>query len=170
MQPYVLRFPSVYVAVLSKSLCSAQDFLTVIWLCCSPGQGQFRGSYSSKWWKRHRPDTSFPQAMALIVLTTICLLACVFFLFVLFQWTTDTKRKTTTRTAVDDAAGETGEKKRPQIVGPKTTNEKHDRFMERSHRALSTRGRSHGCGSGCNECERVVYKRVVNSMKPGKRS
>jgi len=83
---------------------------------------------------------------------------------------TDTKRKTTTRTAVDDAAGETGEKKRPQIVGPKTTNEKHDRFMERSHRALSTRGRSHGCGSGCNECERVVYKRVVNSMKPGKRS
>jgi len=156
MQPYVVRFPSVYVAVLSKSLCSAQDFLTVIWLCCSPGQGQFRGSHSSKWWKRHRPDASFSQAMTLIVLPTICLLVCVFFLFVLFQWVTDTKRKTTTRTAVDDAAGETGEKKRPQIVGPKTTNEKHDRFMERSHRDLSARERSHGCGSGCNECERVV--------------
>jgi hypothetical protein len=82
----------------------------------------------------------FPQAVTVIVLATICLLACVFFLFVLFQWTRDTKRKTTTRTAVDDAAGETGEKKRPQIVGPKRTNEKHDRFLERSRRASSTRG------------------------------
>jgi hypothetical protein len=71
---------------------------------------------------------------------------------------------------VDDAAAETGEKKRPQIVGPKRINKKHDHFMERSHRASSTRGRSHGCGPGCNECERVVYERVVNSMKPGKRS
>jgi hypothetical protein len=61
---------------------------------------------------------------------------------------------------VDDAAGETGEKERPQIVGPKRTKQKHDRFMERSH----------GCWPGCNECERVVYERVVNSMKPGKRS
>ena len=112
----------------------------------------------------------FPQAMTVIVLATICLLASVFFLFVLFQWTRDTKRKTTTRTAADDAAGVTGEKKRPQIVGPKRTNEKHDRFMERSHRASSTRGRSHGCGPGCSECERVVYERVVNSMKPGNRS
>ncbi len=170
MLPYVLRFPPGYVAVLMKSLCIAQDFLTAIWLCWSSEQGQFRGSHSSKWWKRHRPDASFPQAMTLIVLATICLLECVFFLFVLFQWTRDTKRKTTTRTAVDDAAGETGEKKRPQIVGPKRTNEKHVRFMERSHRASSTRGRSHGCGPGCNECERVVYERVVNSMKPGKRS
>ena len=116
------------------------------------------------------PTRCFPQAMTVIVLATICLLASVFFLFVLFQWTRDTKRKTTTRTAADDAAGVTGEKKRPQIVGPKRTNEKHDRFMERSHRASSTRGRSHGCGAGCNECERVAYERVVNSMKPGNRS
>ena len=33
--------------------------------------------------------------MTLIVLAAICLLACAFLLFVLFQWTRDTKRKTT---------------------------------------------------------------------------
>ena len=168
--PYVLIFPSGYVAMLTKSLCIAQDFLTAIWLCWSSEQEQFRGLHWSKWWERHRPDASFPQAMTVIVLATICLLACVFYLFVLFQWTRDTKRKTTTRVAVDDAAGETGEEKRPQIVGPKRTNEKHDRFMERSHLASSTRGLSHSCGPGCNECERVVYERVVNLMKPRKRS
>jgi len=43
--------------------------------------------------------------MTLIVLAAICLLGCAFLLFVLFQWTRDTKRKTTTRTAVDHAAG-----------------------------------------------------------------
>jgi hypothetical protein len=44
MLPYILRFPSGYVAVLTKSLCIAQDFLTAIWLCWSWEQGQFRGS------------------------------------------------------------------------------------------------------------------------------
>jgi len=100
-----------------------------------------------------------PRAMTLIALTTICFLACVFLLFVLFQWTRDTKRKATTRTAVDDAAGETGEKKRPQIVGLKRTNEEHDRFM----------GRSHGCGPGCNECERTAYEKVARSFRASKR-
>ena len=64
------------------------------------------------------------RAMTLIVLATICYLACVFLLFVLFQWTLDTKRKTTARTAVDDAAGETNENKRLQVVGSQRTVEK----------------------------------------------
>jgi hypothetical protein len=125
MLPYILRFPSGHVAVLTKSLCIAQDFLTAIWLCWSSEQGQFRGSHSSKWWKRHRPDASFPQAMTVIVLAAVGFLACVFFLLVLFQWTRDTRRKTTT---VVDAAGETSEKKRPHIVGSRRTVEKRDRF------------------------------------------
>jgi hypothetical protein len=48
--------------------------------------------------------------MALIVLAAICLLACMFLLFVLYQWTRDTKRRATTRAAVDDAAGGSREK------------------------------------------------------------
>ena len=106
------------------------------------------------------------SVMTVIVLGALGFLVCTF-LFVLFQWTRDAKRKTTTRTAVHDAA-ETFEKKRPQIVGP--SSEKHGRFTGRSRRALSTRGQSHGCRPGCKECERVVYERVVNSMKPGKKS
>jgi hypothetical protein len=37
-----------------------------------------------------------------------------FLLLVLFQWTRDTKRKTTTRAAVDDEAGGSSEKTRRQ--------------------------------------------------------
>jgi hypothetical protein len=54
-----------------------------------------------------------PRTMALIVLVTICFLACVFLLFVLVQWMRDTKRKTTTRSAVDSEVGETRETKHP---------------------------------------------------------
>ena len=108
--------------------------------------------------------------MTLIVLAAICLLACLFFLFVLIEWTRDAKRKTTTRTAVDDAAGETSEKKRPRIVASRETSEKHDLFSGRSRWVQSRSSQSRDCGPGCNECERAVYERVVNSMKSGKRS
>jgi hypothetical protein len=50
--------------------------------------------------------------MTPVVLAAICLLAWVFLLSVLFQWTRDTKRKATTRPAVDEAAGGTREKTR----------------------------------------------------------
>jgi hypothetical protein len=53
--------------------------------------------------------------MTVIVLAAIGFLACAFFLFVLFRWTRDTKRKTTT---VDDAAGETSEKKDRKLLVP----------------------------------------------------
>jgi hypothetical protein len=157
----------VYVAVLTKSLCIAQDFLTAIWLCWSSEQGQFRESHSSKWWKRHRPDASFPQAMTVIVLAAVGFLACVFFLFVLFQWTRDTRRKTTT---VVDAAGETSEKKRPHIVGSRRTVEKRDRFWGRSRWVQSRRSREARCGPGCNECERIAYEKVARSLRSGRRT
>jgi len=102
--------------------------------------------------------------MTIIVLVAVGFLACTFLLFVVFQWTRDTRRESTT---VDDAAGGTTEKKkRLQVVGSWRAPEKHDRFSGRSR----VRRRSRVCGPRCNECERVVYERVVNSLKQGKRS
>lgn len=86
------------------------------------------------------PIDCFPQAMALIALAAICFFVCVFLLFVLFQWTRDAKRKTTTRSAEDDLASETSEKKRPQLVGSRKAPKEHDRSMGRSCRASSTGG------------------------------
>ena len=156
--------------MLTKSLCIAQDFLTAIWLCWSSEQGPFRGSHSSKWWKRHRPDASFPQAMTVIVLAAVGFLACAFYIFVLFQWTRDTKRKTATRSAEDDVAGETSAMKRPQLVGSRKTPEEHDRFSGKSRSILSTGDRSRVCGPGCNECERIAYEKVARSLRSGKRT
>jgi hypothetical protein len=105
--------------------------------------------------------------MILIVLATICSLAYVFLVFVLFQWTRDTKRKTTTRSAEDDVASE---KKRPQVVGSRRTVGRNDHFSGKSRWVQSMRGRSRGCGPGCNKCERVSYQKVARSLRSGKRS
>src|SRR5258708_19801842 len=106
--------------------------------------------------------------MTLIVLATVCLLACAFLLFVLFQWTRDTKRKTTARTAVDDAAGETSEKKRPQIVSSRRTSEKQNRLSRMSGFVPSKRGQSRGCVPACSECERTPYYKVARTCSLGK--
>jgi hypothetical protein len=108
--------------------------------------------------------------MTLIVLATVCFLASVFLLFVLFQWTKDSKRKTTTRTAVGDAAGETEEKKRLRIVSPRRNIEKQDRFSGSSRWVQSMGGRSRSCGSGCSECERTAYEKVARSLRSGKKT
>jgi len=108
--------------------------------------------------------------MILIVLAAVGFLACAFYLFVLFQWTRDTRRKTTTRTAVDDAAGESSEKKRPQVVGSRRAVEKRDRFSGRSRWIQSGRGRARDCRPGCNECERVAYEKVARSLRSAKRT
>src|SRR6266851_3308808 len=102
--------------------------------------------------------------MILIVLVAVGFLACAFFLFVLFQWTQDTKRKTT---RVGDAAGDSSEKKLPQVVGSQRTVEKRDRFSGRSQRIQ--RGQSRRCEPGCNECERTAYEKVARSLRLGKR-
>jgi hypothetical protein len=96
--------------------------------------------------------------MTLIVLVAVGFLACAFFLFVLFQWTRDTKRKTTT---VSATAGATSEKKGPQVVGSQRTARKHDRFSGRP----GMRERSRGCGPGCNERDRMAYEKVANSLR-----
>jgi hypothetical protein len=108
--------------------------------------------------------------MALIVLVMICFLACVFLLFVLVQWMGDTKRRTTTRPAVDSEVGETRETKHPHIVSSRRVVERHDRFEDASHRVASAAERSSGRESGCNERERIAYERIARAFKPGKRS
>jgi hypothetical protein len=110
------------------------------------------------------------QAMALIVLTTICLLACVFLVFVLYQWMRDTNRKTTTRPAADSEVGETRETKQPHIVGARRAVERRDRFKVRSHGAAGAAERSGGRDSGYDERERIAYEKIARSFKLGKRS
>jgi hypothetical protein len=107
--------------------------------------------------------------MTLIALAAICLIACGFFLFVLIQWTRDARRKTITRTAVDDAAGRTNEKKL-HIVGPRRNIEKPDSSSGSSRWVQGMGGHSRGCGPGCSECERTAYEKVARSLRSGKRS
>src|ERR1700719_4299098 len=107
--------------------------------------------------------------MTLIVFAATCLLACGFLLFSLVQWTRDTKRKTTTRTAIDGAAGGGKEKTRLQIA-VRASTKKHDRLSERSRGAANRSSQSRACGPGCDECERAAYEKVVRSLRSGKRS
>jgi hypothetical protein len=65
--------------------------------------------------------------MILIVFAALGFLACAFFLFVLFQWTRDTKRKAA---RVGGTGGESSEKQLPQVVGPRRAGEKRDRFSD----------------------------------------
>src|SRR6266850_1960234 len=107
-----------------------------------------------------------PCVMALVVLATVCFLACVFLLFVLFEWTRDSKRKTTNRTAVNDSAGETDEKKL-QIVSPRRSIAKGDRFSRSSRWVQGMGERSRNCGPGSSECERTAYEKVARSLRSG---
>jgi hypothetical protein len=105
--------------------------------------------------------------MALIVLAAICLLACIFFLFVLFQWTRDTKRKTTTRAAQHDAAGGRREKTRLKAAD-RASREKRQAFPE-GHAGSGAGARSRDCRPGCRRCERTAYEKVVRSLRLGKK-
>jgi hypothetical protein len=108
--------------------------------------------------------------MTLIVLATICFLACVFLLFVLVQWMRDGNRKTKTRPVVDSEAGETRDTKHPHIVGARRAVERHDRFKVRSHGVTAVTERLGGRESAYGERERMAYERIARSFKPGKRS
>jgi hypothetical protein len=65
----------------------------------------------------------------------------------------DTKRKTTSRPAMDNEVGEIGQKKRPHIVGSESAFERSDRLALRSHRVLSRTDTSRGGG-----CERICVR------------
>jgi hypothetical protein len=108
--------------------------------------------------------------MTLIVLATICFLACVFLLFVLVQWMRDGNRKTKTRPAANSEVGETRDAKHPHIVVDRRTVERHDRFKVRSRGITAVTERSGARESGCDERERMAYERIAKSFKLGKRS
>src|SRR5882757_3725505 len=105
--------------------------------------------------------------MALIVLAAICLLACTFLLFVLFQWTGDTKRRATTRAAVDDAAGGSREKTRIQAAARASTEKRY--ALPEGHAGSRAGARSRVCRPGCHRCERTAYEKVVRSLRLEKR-
>jgi hypothetical protein len=71
-------------------------------------------------------------AVTITVLVTICVLACVFYVGVLFQWMRDTKAKTTPAPTVGNEGGETSEKKLPYIVDSRRAAERDDRTTVRS--------------------------------------
>jgi uncharacterized iron-regulated membrane protein len=112
---------------------------------------------------------SVHRAMALIVLATICFLACVFLVFVLVQWMRDTKRRAGTRPAADNNSGERREKQ-PQTVDSRRIEEKRDRFKVEARRMSSIAERSTIRESQRNERERIVYERIARSFKSGKRT
>ena len=165
----MLGLPLYYEASLTTSLWIAQDFLTFSSVTCSTGQG-FNSSNSPRWGNAAYFAGSVFRAMPLILLTTICLLACVFLLLVLYQWMRDTKRKPTTRPVVDNKLGEAREEKRPYIIGPRRDVERRDRFKVKSHGLAAPAERPAGRRPEYNESERMAYERIARSLRPRNRS
>jgi len=116
-------------------------------LLCGIGTEPFGGLAGLK--KRTAPHDSFPLwMMALIVLTTICFFACVFFLFTLVHWMRDTKRKTTIR-SIPKTPGSS----RPRVGTSRRTVTRHD-----------------DSSPGCVECERNAYARIARALSASKRN
>ena len=107
--------------------------------------------------------------MALIVLATICFFACAFLVFVLVQWTRDTRRRAGSRPAVDNKSGESREKQ-PLTSDSRRIEEKRDRFKVGARRMRGIAERSRIRKSESNERERIAYERIARSFKSGKRN
>jgi len=105
--------------------------------------------------------------MTLIVLATICLPACAFYVYVLIHWSRDTKRKTTTHSAAENQADEDGERRRPYVVGSRRAAGGDGRFAARSMRPASLAERSRGCRPGCHESEWKVHEMIARSWNSG---
>jgi hypothetical protein len=83
-------------------------------------------------------------AVTITVLATICFLACVFYVCVLFQWMRDTKTKIIPPPVADKEGGETCEMKRPYIVSSRRAAERHDRTTVTSLQVSSIKEQSRG--------------------------
>jgi hypothetical protein len=140
----------------------------VVWLCWCRSRNGSRGS-CAKLRSQILGTICSPRVMMVIVLAAVGLLACGFFLFVLFQWSRDTKRKHVNPTAVDDKTGDSDKKDHPQAAALASTK-KQQRSPGRSRRVQSRRSRARSCGLGCNECERAAYEKVARSLRSGKRT
>jgi len=87
--------------------------------------------------------------MALVVLETICVLACGFFLYVLWQWVQEGRsRATRGRTRVDERRWSV-ERARAKIV---------------SFRGDASKGENRASAeSGCRRCERMAHERIARA-------
>lgn len=108
--------------------------------------------------------------MAIIVFIAICLLACVFLLFALVQWTRYTKRRTTTRLTTAKEEGEAHEGKRRQMVGSRVTPISRNRFRVRARQLSDIADRSEEYAYWHDERERIAYEKIARSFRLHNRS
>ena len=101
--------------------------------------------------------------MTLIVIIAISCLACAFYVYVLFHWMRDTKRRKTVRSSAEDQADEKFEPKRLHILGSPRAAGSDGRLAARSLRRASMGERSRSSGPRCREWERKVYETIGRS-------
>jgi hypothetical protein len=98
--------------------------------------------------------------MTLIVLAAIGLLACAFYIYVLYQWTRDGNGKRTNRPLFVGPSDGTQENKRPYIVGSRKIAETRD------HLTVSVRLPQRGW----NKSERMAHQKIASSLSSRNRS
>jgi hypothetical protein len=101
--------------------------------------------------------------MALIALATICLLACVFFIYVLVQWTRDKSRKLAGPPPRTEKTGAKSEKRQPLLITSRR-NEKNDQLVLRSSKTYSINRQSKGRRAVCSRCERRAHERIAQAL------
>jgi len=82
----------------------------------------------------------------------------------------DSRRKTTTRSAADDRAGEEREGKSPRAIDSARAGEKRDRSKVGTRRMPAIKELSGTGKSWHDERERMAYERIARSFRSGKRS
>jgi hypothetical protein len=102
--------------------------------------------------------------MTLTVLAATGLLACVFYLYVLFRWIRDPRRKGGTRPATDRQVGGAPETKRPYVIRSQKTADKHRPGL-RSHGAPRLVELSRGAEPEWNAIERIAYQKIAGSLR-----
>jgi hypothetical protein len=101
--------------------------------------------------------------MTLIVLATIGLLACAFYLYVLCQWMRDAKRQNRTRRSMGTQTDATPKTKRPFILRTGKIGETALSDVT-SHRAPRVVKLPRDREAGWNATERIAYQRIASSL------
>ena len=105
--------------------------------------------------------------MPAIIFTALCLMGCGFMVYVLAQWTRDTRPKTASRPEDSQAR----DRKQPHIVSSHKTSE-----VDMS-RGVSTEGqfvdgeqRAGRVNPSFHDSERTAHQRIANFVIPGKKA